>query len=120
MHSNVILTFNADMNEFDNFQEVFNLNLRISPNEKSSFDFLNRELFPRIVEKCSTLSRDTKDLIKISTAIHAIVQQSKCRIGVSEAVERASLACSRAYQQLILFEKIPKCLVESIRDCSIS
>ena len=68
MHSNVILTFNTDMNEFDDFQEVFNLNLRVSPMEKSSFDFLNRELFPRIVEKCSTLSRDPKDLIKISTA----------------------------------------------------
>jgi hypothetical protein len=68
MHSNVILTFNTDMNEFDDFQEVFNLNLWINPKEKSCFDFLNRELFPRIVEKCSALSRDPKDLMKISTA----------------------------------------------------
>ena len=52
--------------------------------------------------------------------VHTIVQQSECRVGVSKAVERASLACSRAYQQLILFEKIPECLVKSISDCSIS
>ena len=68
MRSNVILTFNTASEEFDETQEIFNIYLRIRENETSSLDFLNRELFPKIVEKCTAVSRDPGDLIKISTA----------------------------------------------------
>ena len=68
MKSNVILTFDTASEEFGETQEIFNIYPRIRKNETSSIDFLNRELFPRIVEKCSALSRDPKDLMKISTA----------------------------------------------------
>ena len=68
MHCNVILTFNSSGGIYDDFQEIFNLNLQIHEKETSCIDFLNRELFPRILKKCKSLNRDHRDLIKISTA----------------------------------------------------
>jgi len=49
-------------------QEIFDLTLRIRKSETSCIDFLNRELFPRIVKRCEQLGRDRRDLMKISTA----------------------------------------------------
>ena len=68
MRSNVILTFDTASEEFGETQEIFDVYLQIKDDEASSLDFLNRELFPKIVEKCTANLRNPKDLMKISTA----------------------------------------------------
>ena len=68
MRSNVILTFDAASEEFGETKEIFDVHLQIKDDETSSLDFLNRELFPKIVEKCTANLRNPKDLMKISTA----------------------------------------------------
>ena len=68
MHCNVILTFETPAGIYMDTQEIFDLTLRIRKSETSCIDFLNRELFPRIVKTCEQLDRDHRDLMKISTA----------------------------------------------------
>ena len=68
MHCNVILTFETPAGIYMDTQEIFDLTLRIRKSETSCIDFLNRELFPRIVKRCEQLGRDRRDLMKISTA----------------------------------------------------
>ena len=68
MHCNVILTFETPAGIYLDTQEIFDLKLRIRKSETSCIDFLNRELFPRIVKTCEQLGRDHRDLMKISTA----------------------------------------------------
>ena len=68
MHCNVILTFETPAGIYMDTQEIFDLTLRIRKSETSCIDFLNRELFPRIVKRCEQLGRDHRDLMKISTA----------------------------------------------------
>ena len=68
MHCNVILTFETPAGIYLDTQEIFDLTLRIRKSETSCIDFLNRELFPRIVKRCEQLGRDHRDLMKISTA----------------------------------------------------
>ena len=68
MYCNVILTFETPAGIYMDTQEMFDLTLRIRKSETSCTDFLNRELFPRIVKKCEKLGRDIQDVIKISTA----------------------------------------------------
>lgn len=68
MHCNVILTFETPAGVYADTQEMFDLTLRIRKSETSCIDFLNRELFPRIVARCDRLGRDHRDLLKISTA----------------------------------------------------
>ena len=68
MHCNVILTFETPAGIYMDTQEIFDLTLRIRKSETSCIDFLNRELFPRIVKTCEQLGRDHRDLMKISTA----------------------------------------------------
>jgi len=68
MYCNVILTFETPAGIYFDTQEIFDLTLRIRKSETSCIDFLNRELFPRIVKTCEQLGRDHRDLMKISTA----------------------------------------------------
>ena len=68
MYCNVILTFETPAGFYMDTQEMFDLTLRIRKSETSCIDFLNRELFPRIVKSCKRLDRDHRDLMKISTA----------------------------------------------------
>ena len=68
MYCNVILTFETPAGIYMDTQEMFDLTLRIRKSETSCIDFLNRELFPRIVKSCKRLDRDHRDLMKISTA----------------------------------------------------
>ena len=68
MYCNVILTFETPTGIYMDTQEMFDLTLRIRKSETSCIDFLNRELFPRIVKECEKLNRDHRDLMKISTA----------------------------------------------------
>ena len=68
MYCNVILTFETSAGIYMDTQEMFDLTLRIRKSETSCIDFLNRELFPRIVRACEKLNRDYRDLMKISTA----------------------------------------------------
>ena len=68
MHCNVILTFETPAGIYLDTQEIFDLKLRIRKSETSCIDFLNRELFPRLVKRCEQLGRDFRDLMKISTA----------------------------------------------------
>ena len=68
MHCNVILTFETPAGIYLDTQEIFDLTLRIRKSETSCIDFLNRELFPRIVKRCEQFGRDFRDLMKISTA----------------------------------------------------
>ena len=68
MHCNVILTFETPAGVYMDTQEIFDPTLRIRKSETSCIDFLNRELFPRIVKRCEQLGRDFCDLMKISTA----------------------------------------------------
>ena len=68
MYCNVILTFETPAGIYMDTQEIFDLTLRIRKSETSCIDFLNRELFPRLVKTCEQLGRDHRDLMKISTA----------------------------------------------------
>ena len=68
MHCNVILTFETPAGIYMDTQEMFDLTLRLRKSETSCIDFLNRELFPRIIKTSEQLGRDHRDLMKISTA----------------------------------------------------
>jgi hypothetical protein len=68
MYCNVILTFETPAGIGMDTQEIFDQTLRIRKSETSCIDFINRELFPRIVKRCELLGRDHRDLMKISTA----------------------------------------------------
>ena len=52
IYCNVILTFEAPAGLYMDTQEMFDITLRIRKSETSCIHFLNRELFPRIVEAC--------------------------------------------------------------------
>lgn len=67
MPVNVILTFN-DENEWGDTQEFFDIKLPVNSYEKNAVGFVDKKLFKRIATKCSVLGRDSRQLIKISTA----------------------------------------------------
>lgn len=65
MAVNVILTFLTAGCE--DSQEMFDLKLPVSRQEKNVVEFLNKKFFPRILSHCRKLQRDSRRLVKIST-----------------------------------------------------
>lgn len=67
IYLNVVLTF-ATLNESGDAQEMFDLKLPVKRNESSALDFINKNLFNRVVSKCDQYGRRPQELIKISIA----------------------------------------------------
>ena len=65
MAVNVILTFLTSGCE--DSQEMFDLKLLVSRQEKNAVEFLNKKFFPRVLSQCRKLQRDSRRLVKIST-----------------------------------------------------
>lgn len=65
MAVNVILTFLTSGCE--DSQEMFDLKLPVSRQEKNAVEFLKKKFFPRILSHCRKLQRDSRRLVKIST-----------------------------------------------------
>ena len=67
MRANVILTFNKNGGEFNDLQEIINLNIPISKSDINLYAFMNKKFFPRVVKSCTKLNRSPRDLEKISS-----------------------------------------------------
>ena len=65
MAVNVILTFLTSGCE--DSQEMFDLKLLVSRQEKNAVEFFNKKFFPRILTQCQKRQRDPRRLVKIST-----------------------------------------------------
>ena len=66
MKINVILTFNV-RNPLHRSQEWFDINLDVREDEDNAYEFIDRELFPKIVSKCKELKLNHENIYTIST-----------------------------------------------------
>ena len=66
MDVNVILTFDNE-DDLGKTQDIFNLRLPVNSRDKNAITFFHEKLFKRVINKCSVIGRNPRDLIKIST-----------------------------------------------------
>jgi hypothetical protein len=69
MKFNIILTFDHVSGKYDDPQEIYDVLIPISTSDKKydAITFLNRKLFPSIINSCLKFNRKHEDIIKIST-----------------------------------------------------